>query len=65
MQENPTQLNTKGIKYLNNKILKESSTKGIKESARAKKEAEQYFEDEELNCKFWNFLLCVRKSESQ
>lgn len=61
MQENPTQLNTKGIKYLNNKILKESSTKGIKESARAKKEAEQYFEDEELNCKFLEFLAMRKK----
>lgn len=64
IQENPTQLNTKGIKYLNNKILKESSTKGIKESVRTK-EPEQYFEDEELNCKFWNSLPCVKKSESQ
>lgn len=61
IQENPTQLNTKGIKYLNNKILKESSTKGIKESARAKKEPEQYFEDEELNCKFLEFLAMRKK----
>ena len=59
--ENPTQLNTKGIKYLNNKILKESSTKGIKESARAKKEPEQYFEDEELNRKFLEFLAMRKK----
>ena len=61
IQENPTQLNTKGIKYLNNKILKESSTKGIKESARAKKEPEQYFEDEELNRKFLEFLAMRKK----
>lgn len=61
MQKNPTQLNTKGIKYLNNKILKESSTKGIKESARAKKEPEQYFEDEELNRKFLEFLAMRKK----
>ena len=61
IQENPTQLNTKGIKYLNNKILKESSTKGIKESARAKKESEQYFEDEELNSKFLEFLAMRKK----
>lgn len=61
IQENPTQLNTKGIKYLNNKILKESSTKGIKESVRAKKEPEQYFEDEELNCKFLEFLAMRKK----
>ena len=61
IQENPTQLNTKGIKYLNNKILKESSTKGIKESVRAKKEPEQYFEDEELNRKFLEFLAMRKK----
>ena len=60
IQENPTQLNTKGIKYLNNKILKESSTKGIKESVRTK-EPEQYFEDEELNCKFLEFLAMRKK----
>ena len=45
MQENPTQLNTKGIK----------------ESARAKKEPEQYFEDEELNRKFLEFLAMRKK----
>lgn len=53
--------NNTNIYNTNNNTSNNTKDKG----APAKKEPEQYFEDEELMISFWNFLPCVRGLENQ